>query len=376
MSWGRQLVIIFVVFCYATLTPVCAQQRARIVEHSSKQASNPSAKQEQSDEIVRVHTRVVFIDVLVKDKRTGEPVRDLTRDDFHVFDNGKPRTLTYFSREGEVRRPLAVVLFLNLGMINAGRYFGMFVDPDDGRARASLTAALTKLSPEDEVAVMLTADGLGAKPVVLTELTHDREKVIAAFARVKAAFNESLMAEGWHPVMTEAVEKAIELTRHRPDAQVVFVYVSDGFDTFDMGDLSERPKLASKLIEHNISFHALTFRMLKGLAVFSAAANVLFWPFGESFTGSEEFLAKQTGGEVVKVRRPEELGTGLERITNDLAARYSLGFTLDENERDDGRMHRLEVKVKARDARGKERKLIVYARRGYYAPKQGISATK
>src|SRR3712207_4477857 len=71
--------------------------------------------QGQTDDVVRVRTRAVFIDALVKDKKTREVVKDLNPENFQVFDNGKPRTLSYFSNEGMARkRPLALILVLNL----------------------------------------------------------------------------------------------------------------------------------------------------------------------------------------------------------------------------------------------------------------------
>ena len=71
--------------------------------------------QDQGEDVVRIRTRAVFLDALIKDKRTGQPVRDLSREDFQVFDDGRPRAITYFSREGEAReQPLALVLALDL----------------------------------------------------------------------------------------------------------------------------------------------------------------------------------------------------------------------------------------------------------------------
>jgi hypothetical protein len=46
------------------------------------------------------------------------------------------------------------------------------------------------------------------------------------------------------------------------------------------------------------------------------------------------------------------------------------GFALDDQEQRDGRFNRLEVKVNTREEKGKERKLEVNARRGYYTPKK------
>ena len=319
--------------------------------------------QEQSDSVVRVDTRVVFIDALVKDKRTGLPVTGLTRDNFRVFDNGRQRTLSYFSSEGGARRPLALVLCLNVEYMGARR----FLMRDD--VRASIAAALAKLAPEDEVAVMAVWEAAGGKPIMAADLTRDRAKAIAALAPPQDAPEET-GAGGVVHVMNEAAQAAIGIARRRPNSQVVFVYVSDGLATLDMLEFSSRQALAAKLIEGNVNFSALICRMLKGMAVGATIVNIPLRMLGASMTGSEQYFAKQTGGLAVKVKSPEDFGAGLQQITSGLASRYSLGFTLGDDEQDDGQMHTLEVKVKARDPKGKERKLIVSARRGYYAPRK------
>jgi hypothetical protein len=87
-------------------------------------------------------------------------------------------------------------------------------------------------------------------------------------------------------------------------------------------------------------------------------------------------IAEQTGGEAQSVTQAEDYGAALEKLIGNLAARYNLGFTLKESEQDDGRMHKLEVRTKVRDAKGKERKFIVLARRGYYLKMQESPVTK
>jgi hypothetical protein len=66
---------------------------------------------------------------------------------------------------------------------------------------------------------------------------------------------------------------------------------------------------------------------------------------------------------------PATMAPALRRSSVILTARYSLGFALREEERDDGRLHELTVRVKAQDAQGKTRKLEVSSRRGYFMPK-------
>jgi len=97
---------------------------------------------------------------------------------------------------------------------------------------------------------------------------------------------------------------------------------------------------------------------------------------GVSVYGSAKRLAEQSGGEALRVKRTKDYAAGLSKIIGNLTARYSLGFTLAEDEKDNGQLHSLEVKVKAADAKGKLRKLEVSSRRGYYMSETQDTNTK
>ncbi|HKV40958.1 MAG TPA: VWA domain-containing protein [Blastocatellia bacterium] len=49
--------------------------------------------------VIRISANLVQVDVVVVDKM-NKPVTGLTRDDFQVFDNNKPQSITYFSYQG------------------------------------------------------------------------------------------------------------------------------------------------------------------------------------------------------------------------------------------------------------------------------------
>jgi VWFA-related protein len=60
-------------------------------------------------------TDVKVVDVLASVRnKTHEIVRDLTKDDFLLFENGRPQTIRYFSRESEL--PLTVGLMIDTSM--------------------------------------------------------------------------------------------------------------------------------------------------------------------------------------------------------------------------------------------------------------------
>jgi hypothetical protein len=82
------------------------------------------------------------------------------------------------------------------------------------------------------------------------------------------------------------------------------------------------------------------------------------------------YYSEETGGQVTAVRQPKEFAAAITSVIAGLAARYSIGFRLTDADREDGKMHKLLVKVSGTDARGKEREVLVRARRGYYPPPQ------
>ncbi|HVS21775.1 MAG TPA: hypothetical protein VHD88_07990 [Pyrinomonadaceae bacterium] len=148
-------------------------------------AALPNPAQEVADTI-KVRTRVVFMDALVKDKRTGIPISNLQLDNFEVFDDGKPRTISYFTREGQARKPLALILILDLRDDGAGGFLKR------EEIRRSDGGRLAKLPEGDEVAILAinlnsvddkTAAIRNGKALWLTDFTRDRAQMEAGLAR-------------------------------------------------------------------------------------------------------------------------------------------------------------------------------------------------
>lgn len=336
----------------------------------------PYKGQERNDDIVKIRTRVVFVDTLVQDKKTGAPVADLTREHFEVLADGKPRTLSYFSRAGEGRRrPLALLLVLDLVAWNTGEYLRR------SAVLESLSGALKKLAPEDEVAVMASLGGPGAPLKTLTDFTRDRTKMAEALAAVQ---NLPLPQPRFYVEELENVSQVAErAARERPDSQIIVLPVTSLFSPVP---IAQRDKISARLIRANVFYNPLisdpgkgTMRIAKvpgkypapPLPILDALARL----WGQD-SHAPQYLAQQTGGEAVRIHQPKDYGAALEKIIASLAARYNLGFTLKDNEPDDGRMHKLAVRTKVRDAKGKERKLILLARRGYYIKAEEVPTKK
>ena len=383
--------------------------------------SLPAHAQEVEDTI-KIKTRVVFLDALVKDKKSNLPIPDLTSANFEVLDNGKARSISYFTREGQARKPLALILILDLREDGAGRFMKR---PE---ILKSMEDELAKLPPGDEVAIMAMDMNDDEERFWLTEFTNDRAKLAAALARVPplSGPREGPPPDGAVPVrqtvqatatpsegkpddivqtevirgrkgstvtrktrrdgsvsvsrankdgdvqiemgdiydmaaaVRDATRKAIET---RPNSQVSIVWVSDGIAPIFFEDRDATEQI---LIRDNVIFNSLTVEMRTLFKFLVPMAKPVTGWLGLSLYGSAKHLAQKSGGEAVKVGRVKDYGAGLARIIGNLTARYSLGFALAEDEVDDGNMHNLEVRVKAQDPKGKNRKLMVSSRQGYY----------
>ncbi|MDX6557305.1 MAG: hypothetical protein QOF72_354 [Blastocatellia bacterium] len=410
-----------------------------------------SATAQEIADTIRVRTRVVFMDALVKDKKTGIPISDLKPENFELFDDGQPRPISYFTRDGQARKPLAMAIILDCRGDGAGRFLKR---PEILKA---MTDALAKLPPGDEVGIMAMNIGEDEKRVWLTTFTNDPLKLAAALTRVpdlvdrpenapnlptdaekqKTAATPQKQGKGSISVSTDsskdkpedasrdtasnkpkpedivetetikgkngsvvtrtvmkdgtvnlkrvnssghvtielddvydmaaAVREATRISdKERPNSQPAIVWVSDGIAPIFYED---RDATAQILIRQNAIFNSLTVDMRTLYKFLLPLGQPLAGWTGLSLAGSAKRLAQESGGEAVRVNRTSDYGAGLAKIIGNLTARYSLGFALDEQEKDNGRMHELAVRVKAVDAKGKQRKLEVSSRRGYYIPR-------
>ena len=140
--------------------------------------------------------------------------------------------------------------------------------------------------------------------------------------------------------------------------------VSDGIAPIFYEDRDATQKI---LIRSNATFSSLTTDLRTLLKFLMPIGKPLAGWLGVSLYGSAKYLAQQTGGEALRVNRTRDYGNGLAKIIGNLTARYSLGFALAEDEKDDGRMHELAIRVKALTKR--QRAKADVSHRGYFVPR-------
>lgn len=156
------------------------------------QTPSPSPK---DDDVVKISTNLIQIDVTVTDKK-GNVVKDLKREDFEIYENGKLQDISNFSfisnqksqpqnptektnipkpvgtlRAEQIRRTIALVVD-DLSLSFESAY----------RVRRSLKKFVDEQMQEgDLVAIIRTGAGIGA----LQQFTADKRLLYAAIERVK-----------------------------------------------------------------------------------------------------------------------------------------------------------------------------------------------
>lgn len=268
----------------------------------------------------RGEVTTVEIPVTVVD-RQGRLVRDLTKDDFEVYEDGDRQPITQFS---DVRTPVSVLVLLDVSDSMRGQ---PIVD-----ARGALdrfTASLLDAGDEGAVAVF------NHMPRILTPWTSPPSGLAGRLDDERpfggTAIYDALLA------VTPMFSR-----RHRPRGALVVI--SDGADTASDRGLADTREMLRRLdaFVYAIAIDASTDRRAT-TRVNPAALQEITAP---------------SGGYTEVVHGYEEIGPATSRIADELSAQYTLAFATTRPQ--DGSWRSLRVRVKGQD-------YLARARRGYYA---------
>ena len=323
----------------------------------------------EAQPVFRSGVKLVLVDVSV----TGDgdlPLEDLTPADFELTEDGVPQQVeqaTLVRLDGaprsngealEIRSPEHAIAEAGRDDV---RIFAVFMDDYHlGRfpqemlpLRKGLTDFLNSLGPLDLVTVMNPITPLSA-----LEWTRDKAKLVRAVRTYegrndnfigRSALEESQgLSRNIFRVRSQVVITALQaLVMHLSglrEGRKTLLVVSQGIPL--MFDVSLEPEFQALLREANrgnVIIHTLDPR---GLGQGTLVHNTLFR------------LASETGGQAIV--NTNDLSRGLEKVVRDASHHYLIGYA-PTRELNDGKFHKIAVKVKRKGAR-------TVARRGYWAP--------
>ncbi|MCE5311029.1 MAG: VWA domain-containing protein [Acidobacteriales bacterium] len=373
----------------------------------------------QEQPVLRVTTRLVEIHVIANDHR-GQPVRDLTKDDFILKDRGKPQQIRFFSMEtagqrgrapaeqlppgvytnivqgGATPRAVTLVLFDRLNTSLRNQMY----------AREELLKFLSKSGPDEPIALFSLDSDL--RQIWDFQASAKRRAAMAAAAGgdSSALFRTGEIPRGLEPhhdvvrpeddLMTPAelrVKEVTTLVRVDRTLRALnwiagylshfrgrknLIWISDGFP-LSIGYKTEqimdfRPKredfsyrvdsVAHALTDANVVVYPVDARGLFGVPMANAASDAVYGPEGthtpyemRSAHATMRQLADGTGGRFFSGSNLSN--EDIRQAIDDAAVVYVLGYQ-PSDDKWDGLYRPIEVSVKRDGVKLRHRK-------GYYA---------
>jgi Ca-activated chloride channel family protein len=280
-----------------------------------------------------VQTVAVYATVL---DRSGEMLLDLDRDDFLVFDNGRPQELTIFETG---RQPITAMLLLDTSAS---------MTPELEMARQAIESFVIRMQPGDRARVGSFSDKID----ISREFTGDRDALLRSVRDDLSIGNPTRLWDAVDSAMSELETVA---------GRRVIMLLTDGNDT------------ASDKRARDIMARARSDELLVYAAQFRPRVNprieLPLSPTAGQFFGSDpnrnprptqalRDLTRQTGGGHFSMRAFDDVNATFTRVIQELRHQYILGFSPAEA---DGELHEITVRVNQPGS-------VVRARRHYMAP--------
>ncbi len=392
-------------------------------------AAAPAAQTRPAQQVPKPTFRsgrdLVVVNVVVRDRK-GQLVRGLTRDDFAVFEDNRPQTITTFDFE-ELDRPTPTpgagapppVLSAELRPAAPGtppapplesrplanlrdkRLIVLFFDlssmPPEDLARAVDSArdyVTHRISPADTLAVVT----LGTSLDVVQDFTADREDLLAALDRlspVEGAGFEAVAGDpetlpdtgaGFVPDETEFlifnIDRRLDALRRLADVlggieqKKSVIYFSSGLSSSGLDNQAALRSVIDRAVRANVSLYAADTRGLQAVVPGGEASQASARGVGafsgrtlmsarDRFAAAQDALttlAEDTGGKAFF--DVNEFGEVFTQVVQDTTAYYLIGYT-STNPARDGRYRRIRVTV----TRPELQQVKLEYRPGYFAPR-------
>jgi VWFA-related protein len=318
----------------------------QLPEAASRQTPKPP------ESSISVESALVVLDVLVTDE-DGIVLKGLKKGNFRVLDNGEPQIITTF---GPTEDPITIVMLME--------YSGIAYDYFAYKAAYWGTSFLDSLDGKDWVALV----------------TYDMKPTIQVdFTRNKAEVRDTLGALGYPSFresnMFDAIIDALEKLEHVQGKKSILL-ITTGLDTFSQVTLDQT---IDQLKKSDVTLFCVGIAEGEFLSaeLQGGGSNITYLQARNQLRS----FADLTGGMAWFPRFEGEIPSIFRSVAGFLRNEYVIGFSPAQSSRD-GKYHKLKVEIigpggsplKVTNDKGKTRKIEVFAREGYVAPKDSAES--
>jgi VWFA-related protein len=336
---------------------------------------------QQANTTFSADVKVVNLLATVRDKQ-GQIVRDLTKDDFLLDEDGRPQTISYFSREVDL--PLTL---------------GLLVDTSGSERReipAERTASIRffdqVMRPDKDQAFVIHFD---FEVELLEDLTNSREKLEKALNQLDTPQLQRQQQGGGYPgggypggqggqrggrgrggggtTLYDAVYLAGDELMRKQKGRKALILLSDGVDTGSKETLGSAVESAqrSDTLVYSILFEDPNGYGNNNMGGFGGPRMGRRGGMGGGRGGNRyptmnrpdgkkilEQISRETGGRFFEVSHKWPIDKIYDAIEEDLRNQYNLGYTPDQQGTDRG-YRRIHLTTK-------QKGMVVQTREGYY----------
>jgi len=302
----------------------------------------PPSVQDQGKIIQVVNLVDVLFTVL---NRRNKLVADLEKDDFKIFDDGKPQSIRYFSRQTDL--PLRIGLLMDTSNSIRDR---LKFEQD-----AATNFLFSVIRHNRDQAFVMTFDD---EPNILQTFTDDAGRLRDEIVKTRAGGGTAVF-----DAIYAACQKELSHPPRPPGDQPdvvrrVMILISDGDDNLSNHTRTEAIEMAQRtsVVIYTIST-STQWIQLSQTDPSKLADRKTHLTEGDKIL---EDLAQQTGGRAFFPYHVDDLDQSFQDIGDELRNQYSIAYN-PSNSVLDGRYHKIRIEVP--DHKGYQ----VRARRGYYA---------
>ncbi len=362
-------------------TPKTEEELKKEAEDLKRQAEEKNAVKD--DEVLKIETSLVNVDAVVYNKKSGQIVTGLKKENFAIFENGVKQDISNFSTP---ESPITVSLVIEYSKWS--EIFGYYASrgQEAGKLEVIRPVAyfLSKFikAPDDYASVI----AFDIRPTPITDFTNDPNRLrqtVDLLLRNNPAFRENNLFDAIKFALVGGSGDSVVLENSKEEKanyggmvsvqskRRAIILVASGIDTFSKINYDQARKVVQNagIPIYIISTGNLFYKMYEGQL--GPTDGIDGSPGRLTFLQAQNAMntfAKESGGQHFPMTFEGEIPNILQSINALLRNQYSLAYDAGEKPRD-GKKYKLEVKVDANgDGIYEEKEYVIQHRPFYLAP--------